>query len=118
MSYYTVQNPLNFGVKSTLYYDKIEPIIIYASFEYTLSGEFRINPINLKQGVGQFQVTIPGGATQSIEFILEPGHSKVIGMISFGGNYSVEQPSPTRFRWNLTGLSGAPYFGTLSLMIE
>jgi hypothetical protein len=100
----------------------INPVIIYASFELTSGGEFRIHPINMKAEYGQFQVTAPS-TSMEIQFVGNPEVvSKVLGTISFNYDYSVESVSDTTFQYNLSNLPSpvptpVPYFGTISLQL-
>jgi len=118
--FYDVTNLANFTVSN---YNKnnfnqiINPIIIYASFELTSDGEFKIHPINLKPEYGYFLVSQPS-TTMFIQFVANDNIKKVLGMISFNYPYSVEQVSDTIFQFNLSGLpTPTPFFGTISLMI-
>ncbi len=125
--YYETDNLPNFSIKSqpivitpSNINDYINPVIVYASFQLTSLGEFKIFPINLNPDYGEFQVTFPN-TSMSILFI---GNDKVIsnflGMISFDTiyDYSVESVTPTTFQFNLSNLpTPTPFFGTLSLQI-
>ena len=125
--FYETDNLPNFSIKSqpivitpSNFNNYINPVIVYASFQLTSSGEFKIFPINLNPNYGEFQVTFPS-TSMSIRFI---GNnkvvSKVLGMISFDTNYdySVESVTPITFQFNLSNLpTPRPFFGTLSLQL-
>jgi len=121
MGFYSTDNLAKFKIENTLKtitQTKTNPLVIYASFELTESGEFKINPINPYLQYGYFLVTQPT-ENMSIQFV---GNTKlvkkVLGMISFGYPYSVEQISPTTFQFNLNDLpTPTPFFGTLSIIL-
>ena len=129
--FYETDNLPNFSIKSqpivvtpSNFNNYINPVIVYASFQLTSSGEFKIFPINLNPNYGAFQVTFPG-TSMSIRFI---GNDKVVsnvlGMISFDTiyDYNVQSITPTTFQFNLSNLPNpiptpTPFFGTLSLQL-
>jgi hypothetical protein len=79
-----------------------------------------MNPMNLNgegHGIPKPVVVEPIGVNQSFQFVLNEGYSRVLGMISFGGQYSVESVTPKIFRFNLFNLT-FPFYGVVSLMIE
>jgi hypothetical protein len=125
MGFYSVENLPKFTVidtsgiiNTTNINNYSNPVIIYASFELTLTGEFKIKPLNIKQEYGYFLVTQPD-TEMSIQFIGNSNSFKnILGMISFNYPYSVQQISNTTFQFNLLGLpTPSPFFGTLSLML-
>jgi len=125
MSFYDVKNAPNFVVRkgnqtqTPIQDNQVQtrsPKIIYATVEKTLSGELKIIPMNM-DGEGYFEVTPVGLPTLTIDFFLNEPYTKVIGMISFGLGYQVEQILGG-FRWTLLNLGSEPYFGTISMMIS
>jgi len=129
--FYETNNLPNFLIKSqpivitpSNINNYINPVIVYASFQLTPLGEFKIFPINLNPNYGEFQVTFPS-TSMEITFVGNDNViSNVLGMISFDTvyDYSVESVTPTTFKFNLSNLPNpvptpTPFFGTLSLQI-
>jgi hypothetical protein len=91
------------------------PLIVYAMFSFD-GEEFRIKHMNL-QNAGEFTVTAPG-PTQTVVFTCSPPYKRVLGVVSFGGDFQVDpQPQYNIFSFTMTNLSG-PFVGTVSYMIE
>jgi hypothetical protein len=114
MAFYETQTLPNFSI-SSLSIKQQQLKIVYASFIFD-GSEFKINPMNLND-YGYFQVSPPGGSSISIQFITN--YTKVLGTLTFDKTVTVTQPSQNTIIFTLSGLTPlAPYFGTLSLMIE
>ncbi len=98
----------------------LNPIIIYASFELTETGEFKIHPISISTSskYGEFEVS-QISTNMEIRFIgNDEVVSNVLGMMSFNYDYSLESVTQTTFQFNLTNLpTPTPFFGTLSLQL-
>ena len=92
--------------------------IVYATFQLTSTGEFRIDPMNFQSIYGEFFVSMPA-ASMSIFFQANSQIKRVFGMMSFNFAYEIQQPTQTSVTFDLTGLpTPTPFFGTLSLMLE
>lgn len=110
-SFYETDNLPNFSVATKPQSLKI----VYASFIFD-GTEFKIKPMNLND-YGVFQVTPPGGASVTIQFISD--YTNVIGLMTVNYTVTVSKPTQNSFSFTISGLTpGDPYFGTLSLMIE